>query len=281
MNLYLENFKKLGTVSYLPKFAIIHFNNFTNILYLPNQNTEMKLLGKWSSNWYSSDSFLIGHIEQDNKRNIIFVICAYYRFNKDILENFSRIDFKKFWDEHYMNDLFITPFHFLLSTDFISENHKINSIIPSNSNKDIPTTNQKSYREENTKNNYKETIMSRSGCSSTHNVTSVKEKYKNNKYKFDECVISEPTIYKNREEINTKLINVDKNVHTKYLVCKTDKPEIYHVYNQNKYLATCLIPNIKTSQYMNSVFENLSIGKFIELSLKLHDKSNKYIPIIE
>jgi hypothetical protein len=66
-----------------------------------------------------------------------------------------------------------------------------------------------------------------------------------------------------------------------YLVCKTDKPDVYWVYNKDKeYISTCLIPNIKTSKYMNDLFSSKATNNFLELELKYHEKTSKYIPVI-
>ena len=66
----------------------------------------------------------------------------------------------------------------------------------------------------------------------------------------------------------------------KFQVCKTDKPDVYHVHQSNKYVSTCLIPNMKTSRYMQDTFEDKQIGEMVTMNMKLHVNTNKYYPII-
>jgi hypothetical protein len=63
-----------------------------------------------------------------------------------------------------------------------------------------------------------------------------------------------------------------------FKVCKTDKPDVYHVYQNSKYSSTCLIPNMKTSRYMQDLFENKNIGETVHMNMKLHEKTGKYYP---
>ena len=69
-------------------------------------------------------------------------------------------------------------------------------------------------------------------------------------------------------------------VDNKFKVSKTDKPDVYHVYENGKYISTCLIPNMKTSRYMQDLFENKNIGEQIIMNMKLHEKTGKYYPNI-
>ena len=63
-----------------------------------------------------------------------------------------------------------------------------------------------------------------------------------------------------------------------FKVCKTDKPDVYHVYQNGKYSSTCLIPNMKTSRYMQDLFEHKNIGETVPMDMKLHEKTGKYYP---
>jgi hypothetical protein len=67
-------------------------------------------------------------------------------------------------------------------------------------------------------------------------------------------------------------------VESNFKVCKTDKPDVYHVYQNGKYSSTCLIPNMKTSRYMQDLFENKNIGETVSMDMKLHEKTGKYYP---
>jgi hypothetical protein len=72
----------------------------------------------------------------------------------------------------------------------------------------------------------------------------------------------------------------DVKVESTFKVCKTDKPDVYHVYQNGKYLSTCLIPNMKTSRYMQDLFENKNIGETVSIDMKIHEKTGKYYPSI-
>lgn len=234
---YLDYFKKFTQISYLPKFSILHFNNFTNTLYLPNLQFNTKLLGKWNSDWYSEESYLLGHLEQDEHKNVIFHICSYFICEKSSnhLNQIDKDTFCSKWNSCYTHDLHIMPFFFDLHSEYFK-------VITTPKVIDIPTKESIVVPKE------KEPIME----------TIEKQK--------------EPVVITIKEEPN--------GIYKKYMVCKTDKPEIYHVYDNGQYLSTCLIPNIKTSKYMNDVFESKSINEFVEMKLKLNEKSNKWIPII-
>ncbi len=270
---HLETFRTLTSISYLPKFSIIHFNKFVNTLYLPNQNMEMSLLGKWSSSWYSKESFLVGHLEQDSKKNVIFNICAYYRVNdSDYLESFSKQSFESDWNKHFIVDIFLTPIHFITCDKFINNtsNNKINTVLEkvkpiSVVIPDVQVTMKEKVIDSPV---FIPSIIMKDdfSTSSQNSLISIQTEDSESTEKVTK------SFYKQSEPISTN--------YSTYLVCKTDKPEIYHVYNDKQYVSTCLIPNIKTSKFMNSTFEHLPIGKCVELKLKLHEKSNKYIPVI-
>lgn len=80
-----------------------------------------------------------------------------------------------------------------------------------------------------------------------------------------------PRIFEVKEEVKTEF---------SFKVCKTDKPDVYHVYQNGKYSSTCLIPNMKTSRYMQDLFENKNIGETIPMDMKLHERTGKYYPNI-
>ena len=62
-------------------------------------------------------------------------------------------------------------------------------------------------------------------------------------------------------------------------VCKTDKPDVYHVYLKGQHVSSCLIPNIKISKFMYELFEHKNLYQLVAMkNLTLHEKSGKYIP---
>ncbi len=261
---HLEVFKKLTTICYLPKFSIIHFKEFSNILYLPNQGTNIKILGKWSSNWYSNENYIIGHLEQDSKKNIIFNICAYYEVKKDTLEQISKESFIVRWNTNYKHDYFLMPIHFIISENFIEDNYTKPII---HNNKLIEKPICKPINKPISK-----PIMKEKTIDCLIDITPKENKEVKTEVKYEVKLEIKPEV-----KVEVKLEEKDKVL---FKVCKTDKPEIYHVYNNGKQISTCLIPNIKTSKYMNILFEEKDIGEFIELEMRLHEKSGKYIPFI-
>jgi hypothetical protein len=65
-----------------------------------------------------------------------------------------------------------------------------------------------------------------------------------------------------------------------FTVSKTEKPDVYYVYSGDKQISTCLISNLKTSRYMQDLFEHKNIGERIGMDLKLHENTKRYIPVI-
>jgi hypothetical protein len=64
-------------------------------------------------------------------------------------------------------------------------------------------------------------------------------------------------------------------------VCKTEKPDVYHVYLQGQHVSSCLIPNIKISKFMYDFFEHKNLYQLVAMkNLTLHEKSGKYIPYL-
>ena len=66
-----------------------------------------------------------------------------------------------------------------------------------------------------------------------------------------------------------------------FQVCKTEKPDVYHVYLKGQHVSSCLIPNIKISKFMYDFFEHKNLYQLVSMkNLTLHEKSGKYIPYI-
>ena len=67
-----------------------------------------------------------------------------------------------------------------------------------------------------------------------------------------------------------------------YFVCKTDKPDVYHVMTaQGQYVSSCLIPNIKISKFMYDTFEHKSMHELVRMTnLTRHEKTGKFIPTL-
>jgi hypothetical protein len=84
-----------------------------------------------------------------------------------------------------------------------------------------------------------------------------------------------------KKEVITKKLLKEKVIDSfEFTVCKTDKPDVYYVYKGSEQISTCLISNLKTSRYMQDVFEHKNIGERIGMNLKLHENTKRYIPII-
>ena len=66
-----------------------------------------------------------------------------------------------------------------------------------------------------------------------------------------------------------------------FQVCKTEKPDVYHVYLKGQHVSSCLIPNIKISKFMYDFFEHKNLHQLVAMkNLTRHEKSGKYIPYI-
>ncbi len=224
---YLQIFKEYKTISYLPGFAVLHFTNFTNKLYLPNVHLENSLLGKWNSSWYNKEKYLIGHVDQDQYKNLIFTICGFFIVDQDELLQKNKGQFLESWEISYKHDFIMTPIHFIVSDEFLMNQSKMD----------------------------------------------ITKKGFNEKPILEVKTIDKPGL------LPTPNVNVVDNKYVTYSVCKTEKPEVYHVYNKEHYISTCLIPSMKVSKTMSALFEEKAIGEFIQMKMEKHEKSGKWIPI--
>ena len=94
----------------------------------------------------------------------------------------------------------------------------------------------------------------------------------------------EEVVYKSppKEQVVSKKPIKEKVIDNfEFTVGKTEKPDVYYVYKGNKHVSSCLISNLKTSLYMQNVFEHKNIGERIGMNLKIHESTKRYIPIIE
>jgi hypothetical protein len=104
--------------------------------------------------------------------------------------------------------------------------------------------------------------------------------YESPKHQITEKIISPKYKPQPKEKIIDTVISSKEETCDKFQVCKTDKPDVYHVYQSNKYVSTCLISNMKTSLHMQNVFEHKQISEMVTMNMKLHVNTNKYYPII-
>jgi hypothetical protein len=220
-----------------------HLPNFAVLsktkLYLPNSQIQHNVLGKWSLEWTDSDRYVLGYIQQDEHENVIFYITACYEFFKEgELQLITRLEFIEYWSKMYKPDNFLSLIHFIVSDTYQSK---------------LPNITIK---------------------------TSVNEETFVEKPVAKKAVIQNP--YTEQEVVQKPLAKqeVAQKATTKleFSVCKTDKPDVYHVYKNKKYVSTCLIPNLKTSKYMQDLFENKGVNDMIPMDMKVHEKSGKYYP---
>jgi hypothetical protein len=266
---HLETFRKYTDISYLHHFAIIYTNNYKNILYFPNLDIEYNILGKWGSNWYNKSKYILGHIEQDDYQNIIFIINVCYNVSDgEDIEHLDYITFSSLWKQYYTSDPLLNIVNFYISeTNYFNTDIRIKRNLFLDSSEPEPksiTVSPSLTLESSPKS------MS-SSSSESSNFPILKSPSSKKPIK---------TIDSLTPKANTELVGKSDKPNV-YLVCKTDKPDVYWVYNKDKeYISTCLIPNIKTSKYMNDLFSSKATNNFLELELKYHEKTSKYIPVI-
>lgn len=275
---YLDTFKKLTEICYLPHFSIIHFSSFKNILYYPNFSETYNILGKWSSNWYLNDKFLVGYIEQDDYSNIYFYIKNCYELKDNELFSMNKKEFILSWKQDYVEDILLNPIIFVDSYVNIVRMDQPKEEKPSLRIKTIDVDSSESSSDDwlnsnsPQNSNFNSLVSSISSQNGLNNSLGCLEAYSKSQLN------SQPTTPKTLS--HTKENQKEETV--KLHVAKTNKPDVYWIYNNEKvYISTCLIPNIKISSYMNKHFSNKAIDETIEMVLKYHEKTKKYIPIID
>ena len=242
---YLEIVKKQSPYGHLPNFAILSKNK----LYLPNVCTSTTILGKWSLKWIDSERFVIGFVEQDDCQNISFNITSCYEFIKDCeLKLINRHDFIDYWRSVYKHEPLLTPVQILISDYY-------------NSNGSTILISEKQKEEVVHKSLPKEEVVHKSVSSETVVHKSLPK----------EVVTKKP-----QKSLKEKVIDTFE-----FTVSKTEKPDVYYVYKDGLQISTCLISNLKTSLYMQDVFEHKNINERIGMVLKLHETTKRYIPVIE
>ena len=223
-----------------------HLPNFgilsKNKLYLPNSSFSHSILGKWSLDWIDSDRYLLGLVEQDEFSNIIYKITSCYEFgNDDSLKLIELSEFRDYWAKVYTYDPYLSLIHIIIS-EYYQSNEQLT---PQKIIKDIINAPLK-------------------------------------KLVYHKLPLGTPP--KPPQFSDTSLVKVqeikESKENTTFKVCKTDKPDVYHVYQNGKYISTCLIPNMKTSRYMQDLFETKNIGETLTMDMKLHEKTGKYYPNI-
>jgi hypothetical protein len=256
---YLETVKKQSPYGHLPNFAILSKNK----LYLPNVSKNTTILGKWSLEWIDSDRFVIGFVEQDDSQNVSFKITSCYEFTKSSeLQLINRHDFIDYWSRVYKHEPLLTLVKIVISDYYNSNGSNIviveKQVVP------------------------KEEVVHKSVSSET-----VVHKLVSSETVVHKSVSSETVVHKSRPKEEVVHKKPQKPIKEKvidnfeFTVCKTEKPDVYYVYKGDKQFSSCLISNLKTSLYMQNVFEHKNIGDRIGMNLKLHENTKRYIPIIE
>jgi hypothetical protein len=301
---YLEKIKKLSTYSHLPNFSILSKNK----LYLPNSDNQYTILGKWSLDWIHSNRCAIGTVEQDDYHNITFQITSCYECTDDETK-FKLVPkhiFTEFWNHVYHHDPLLSYIHINISEFYqsspivspISTKPKIvcvTEVTPNMPfNRLIEVTGGSRINAINAYNSELSVAHISSGNQRDSPKYQQREKTSTPKY---QPLPKEKTIDIEKTSFSVKkftgefhMVSTPKNqpkeekpkeeICDKFQVCKTDKPDVYHVYQSNKYVSTCLIPNMKTSRYMQDMFEDKQTGEMITMNMKLHVNTNKYYPII-
>jgi hypothetical protein len=249
---YLETVKKQSPYGHLPNFAILSKNK----LYLPNVSTSTKILGKWSLKWIDSERFVIGFVEQDDSQNVSFKITSCYEFTKsNELQLINRHDFIDYWSSVYKHEPLLTLVQIVISDYYNSNGSNIVIVEKQVVNKSVSP----------------QTVVNKSVSSQTVVNKSVPPQTVVNKSTPKEEVVHK----KPQKPLKEKVIDSFE-----FTVCKTEKPDVYYVYKGGKQISSCLISNLKTSLYMQNVFENKNIGECIGMDLKLHESTKRYIPVI-
>jgi hypothetical protein len=75
--------------------------------------------------------------------------------------------------------------------------------------------------------------------------------------------------------------NMDIQPIRKFFVKKTSDPDVYELYDSDKYFGIACIPNMKTSKYMKQIFQDKNIVTKVELDLEYSERFGKYIPVIK
>ena len=220
-----------------------HLPNFgvlsKNKLYLPNSSISHCILGKWSLDWIHSDRYLLGLVEQDQFSNITFKITSCYEFvDDDSLKLIGLSEFSGYWTRVYTYDPYLSLIHITISEYYQSNDN----ITPQKVIKNISEVPNAPLK------------------------------------KIVETKIMKDSPPKPPRFSDTVPVNIKETEEIVFKVCKTDKPDVYHVYQNGKYTSTCLIPNMKTSLYMQDLFENKNIGETVKMDMKLHEKTGKYYP---
>lgn len=238
---YLETVKKQSPYGHLPNFAILSKNK----LYLPNVSTSTTILGKWSLEWIDSERFVIGFVEQDDMQNISFNITSCYEFIKESeLRLINRHNFIDYWNRVYKHEPLLTLVQIVVSDYY-------------NSNGSNIVINEKEVVH---KSPPKEEVARKSVSPETVARKSLPK---------EEVVLKKP-----HKPLKEKVIDSFE-----FTVSKTEKPDVYYVYKDSVQFSTCLISNLKTSRYMQDVFEHKNIGERISMDLKLHESTKRYIPV--
>jgi hypothetical protein len=272
---YLEQIKKLSTYSHLPNFAILSNNK----LYLPNSDNQYTILGKWSLDWIHSNRCAIGIVEQDSHNNITFQITSCYECT-DGDTTFQLVPkdiFTEFWNRVYHHEPLLSYIHINISEFYQSS----------------PVASPKSTKPKIVTVNEVTRPIIKVSSNSSINARHIYDSPKHKEIKQDpnaiidkvrNIITSTIQVLERQDKPETpkpkeKTIDLPDSGE-KFQVCKTDKPDVYHVHQNNKYVSTCLIPNMKTSRYMQDTFEDKQIGEMVTMNMKLHVNTNKYYPII-
>jgi hypothetical protein len=258
---FLERIKGIYRTIDSPTFGMICGHK----LYLPNVGSEHTILGKWSLEWTRSEQCFVGNLISDVHQNLIFHITDAHRGAQQI----NRSELSTYLSRVYKYDPFLSLFQLKVSDSPTGTNLSSPSLFETKRTligvKDKPKPIQI------------QEINVPSKVSTPAQTMAVQPKVSTPV----QTIPVQPKIIIPVEvpQVKEKVIDIPSPT-SSFHVCKTDKPDVYHVYQHKKYLSTCLIPNMKTSRYMQTVFEDKSLNEMVSMNMKLHTNTNRYYPVI-
>jgi hypothetical protein len=243
----MDHFRTRSTYGHLPNFGML----FEKKLYLPNTTVVPGghvVLGKWSIHWDNTHKHLLaGTVQQDPCGNLTFLITECFEITHCTFQDYSKAPlvpqevFANYWAAMYQFDPMLSLIQIRVS-DFYSRVGSAGSAGPVSYSQAGPVSYSQAGSPEPPPKKQKETP-------------------------------------KQAQQI-PKPPPPPPPPPMDYFVCKTDKPDVYHVLSaQGQYVSSCLIPNMKISKCMDNLFEHKKIHEPVRMpNLTRHEKSGKFIP---
>jgi len=272
---FLERIKTLYRTIDSPRFGMICGHK----LYLPNVGSEHTILGKWSLEWTRSEQCFVGNLISDVHQNLIFHITDAHRGAQQI----NRSELSTYLSRVYQYDPFLSLFQLKVSDSPTGTNLSSPSLFETKRAliqvKDKPKPIQ--IQETKVQPMVSTQVQPMVSTQVQPMVSTQVQPMVSTQVQPKVSTQVQPMTIKPVEvaQVKEKVIDLP-SPSSSFNVCKTDKPDVYHVYQHKKYLSTCLIPNMKTSRYMQNVFEDKSLNEMVSMNMKLHTNTNRYYPVI-